>query len=332
MSKKSLPWFDAPAGKAGACPPLYLAPMAGFTDIAFRELCKQHGADVAVTEFVQAIPLVRGVARTWETIEFTESQRPAGVQVFGADPAMMAEAARLIEARLRPDFIDINYGCPAHKVVEQNAGSSLLRCPKLLEAIAHAVVRAVPATPVTAKMRIGWDAQNIVAVETARRLEDAGARAIAVHGRTRAQGYSGEADWAEIARVAAAVRVPVIGNGDIRDGAGAVCRFRESGVSGLMIGRAALGNPGLFSEIKFFFENGFAPPPPSAAECRAMLLSYAENVLRNAAGGIAGDAAWMLTKLHPFTHRLPGARKLRAGLSRCRTFADIEALLAGDAP
>lgn len=312
----SLSWFAA-----GECP-LFLAPMAGFTDIAFRELCKQNGADVTVTEFVQAIPLLRGIAKTWGTIDFTEAQRPAGVQIFGAEPATMAEAARLIEARLRPDFIDINYGCPAKNVVEQNAGSSLLRCPELLEKIADAVVRAVPATPVTAKIRIGWDARNIVAGDIARRLEAAGVRALAVHGRTRAQGYAGEADWTEIARAVAAVKIPVVGNGDIRDGAGALRRYRESGVSGLMIGRAALGNPWIFSEIKSVLKTGAPPPPPTADERWDLMLAYARAVLARA-GDAHADVRWMLTRLHPFTHQLPGSRKLRARLSGCRTFDDI---------
>lgn len=320
-----LPWF-----LKGNCP-LYLAPMAGFTDIAFRELCKRQGADVMVTEFVQSEPLIREVARTWSTIDFTETQRPMGVQIFGATPDSMATAARLIEERLQPDFIDLNFGCPAHNVVEQNAGSGLLRCPGLLENVARAVVCAVPSTPVTAKMRLGWDAESVVAVEVARRLEDSGVRAIAVHGRTKAQGYAGEANWEEIAKVAAMVRVPVIGNGDIRSGEIAVKRWKESGVAGLMIGRGALGNPWLFAEIQAWLrgENGsFAPTTDARWET---LLAYARILMadqeRKAYRREPTDVRWMLSKLHPFTKDLPGSRKLRARLSQCRSLEEVERLV-----
>jgi nifR3 family TIM-barrel protein len=309
--------------------------MAGFTDVAFRTLCKAYGADVVETEFVQAIPLVRDVERTWRTIDFTEAQRPAGVQIFGAVPSLMAQAARLLEERLHPDFIDLNFGCPARKVVEQNAGAGLLRDPVLAAQIASAVVQAVPETPVTVKMRIGWDSTGIVAVDVARRLENAGVRVIAVHGRTKTQGYSGEANWEEIARVAAAVSVPVIGNGDIRDSATALKRWRESGVAGLMIGRAALGNPWLFAEIKAVLQGAPSPSPPTAGERLKTLVSYAEMLVTNSdstddSNGTNGtgavDVRWMLTKLFPLIQRLSGARKFRARLSECRSLDDIRRL------
>ncbi|MDR3229236.1 MAG: tRNA dihydrouridine synthase DusB [Puniceicoccales bacterium] len=269
-----LPWF------AGSQCPLFLAPMAGFTDVAFRDLCKQHGADVVVTEFVQSEALLRNVPRAWRSVDFTEAQRPAGAQLFGAKPAQMARAARLVVERLRPDFIDINCGCPAENVVERNGGAGLMRKPELAAEIVAEVVRAVPGTPVTAKMRIGWDAASIVAEEFAWRLEDAGASAITVHGRTKVQGYGGVADWDAIARVVAAVRVPVVGNGDIRDGATAAQRLRESGVAGLMVGRAALGNPWLFGEIKAALRGEAAPAPPTEAERWATLRHYAEILAR----------------------------------------------------
>ncbi|MDR2863422.1 MAG: tRNA dihydrouridine synthase DusB [Puniceicoccales bacterium] len=321
MASSGLAWFGA--GRF----PLYLAPMAGHTDTAFRALCKEYGADVLVTEFVQAVPLVRDVARTWHTIEFHDAQRPVGVQIFGATPDLMARAAQLLEERLHPDFIDINFGCPAHKVVEQNAGAGLLRTPALLQEIARAVVRAVPFTPVTAKMRLGWDASSIVTVDAARWLEDAGVRAIAIHGRTRAQGYSGEADWLEIARAAAAVSVPVVGNGDIRDAATALLRQRESGVAGLMIGRAALGNPWLFSEIKAALRNTLPPAPPTDTERMDTLMRYARILAAEAAPPRPdGDVRWMLPRLFPLTQQIPGARKLRARLSACHTLDDILSL------
>jgi nifR3 family TIM-barrel protein len=322
-----LPWFSI-----SPCP-LFLAPMAGFTDPVFRSLCKRFGADVVVTEFVQSEGLVRGGERVWEPLEFSEEQRPIGMQIFGAKPEYMERAAQLIAERLQPDFIDLNFGCPAVNVVEQNAGAGLLREPELLEKIAAGVVRAVPGVAVTAKMRIGWSGAEIVAVDVARRLEGAGVRMITVHGRTRAQGYSGQADWAEISRVAAAVQVPVVGNGDIRDGAGAMARWRESGVAGLMVGRGAQGNPWVFAEIKAALAGQPAPVPPSDTERRAMLCTYASALVARRAegreGGTGTDIRWILTRLQPFTRGIAGGRLLRAGFSSCRTLEDVLRFVGG---
>src|SRR5436190_15755452 len=210
LSKRTsmLPWFHNQF-------PLYLAPMAGVTDTIFRQLAKEYGADVMVTEFVSAEGVFRRNERTMEYLEFVEAERPLGVQLFGADPAHLGEAARIVLDWKRPDFLDLNFGCPVNKVVSKNGGSALLRDCPLLEKVARGVVQAVAPFPVTAKIRIGWDEQSVNAVTTARILEDAGIAAIAVHGRTKAQGYGGEADWDVISQVAASVRVPVIGNGDI---------------------------------------------------------------------------------------------------------------------
>ena len=309
--------------------PLYLAPMAGFTGSAFRSLCKKHGADVLVSEFVQAEPLLRDVARTWQAVDFDAGQRPMGVQIFGAIPGRMALAACLLAERLAPDFIDLNFGCPATNVVEQNAGASLLRDTPLLLRIAREVVQAVPGSAVTAKIRLGWDADSIVAVEVARGLEQCGVRAIAVHGRTRVQGYSGTADWGWIARVASAVRLPVIGNGDIRDAAGAVRCFRESGVAGLMVGRAALGNPWLFREIKAAFCGEEIPKPPDATERWAILRQYVEAMAwQNGSKPCPDmDVRWMLARLHPLMRGLPGIRQVRAKLPTCRTMGELLAFI-----
>src|ERR1700760_731761 len=203
-----LPWFQDQF-------PLYLAPMAGVTDTIFRQLCKEQGADVMVTEFVSAEGIFRRNERTLEYLEFVEAERPLGVQLFGGDPAHLGEAARMVADWKQPEFIDLNFGCPVNKVVSKQGGSSLLRDCPLLEKVARAVVQAVAPLPVTAKMRIGWDDRSINAVSNARLLEDSGIQALAVHGRTKDQGYSGEANWDVIARVAAAVRIPVIGNGDL---------------------------------------------------------------------------------------------------------------------
>ncbi len=324
MSKVAarLPWFGP--GKF----PLYLAPMARHTDVAFRQVCKEQGADVMVTEFVQSEALIRDNAKAWEMVDFTETQRPMGVQIFGATPASMAKAARMVCDRMKPDFLDLNFGCPAHKVIEQNAGSGLLRCPPLLYDLVKAVKDSIPDVPLTAKMRIGWDYSTIVAVEVAGRLEELGVEAIAVHGRTKEQGYSGVAHWGWIAQVAAAVKIPVIGNGDVKDGASALLRQREAGVSGLMIGRAALGNPWIFGQIKAALA-GLADDLPLIGttqrwDCMLRLAELTIEVHSSRLG--SRDVRWMLDRLHPLTHGLPGSRKLRDQLRHCLTLDDLRRL------
>ncbi len=324
MSKAAprLPWFGP--GKF----PLYLAPMARHTDVAFRQVCKEQGADVMVTEFVQSEALIRDNFKAWEMVDFTEAQRPMGVQIFGATPASMAEAARLVCERVRPDFLDLNFGCPAHKVIEQNAGSGLLRCPPLLYDLVKAVKDAIPHVPLTAKMRLGWDYATVVAVEVAGRLQELGVEALAVHGRTKEQGYSGEAHWGWISQVAAAVDIPVIGNGDVKDGASALLRRRESGVSGLMIGRAALGNPWIFRQIKESM-GGQADQPGgiSATERWNCIIRLAELTIEVHASRLGTrDVRWMLDRMHPLTHGLPGSRKLRDRMRHCLTLADLRRL------
>ena len=324
MSKVAprLPWFGP--GKF----PLYLAPMARHTDVAFRQLCKEQGADVMVTEFVQSEALIRDNAKAWEMVDFTEGQRPMGVQIFGATPASMAKAARLVCDRMKPDFLDLNFGCPAHKVIEQNAGSGLLRCTPLLYDLVKAVKDAIPDVPLTAKMRLGWDHATIVAVEVAGRLEELGVEALAVHGRTKEQGYSGEAHWGWIAQVAAAVDIPVIGNGDVKDGPSALLRQKESGVSGLMIGRAALGNPWIFAQIKAALEGRAEAALETGIQSRwDCMIRLAELTLEVHASRLGHrDLRWMLDRLHPLTHGLPGSRKLRDRLRHCLSLDDLRRL------
>lgn len=310
----------------GTAFPLYLAPMSGFTDIAFRALCKKFGADVLVSEFVQSEPLIRERERTWRDVDFTPEQRPMGIQIFGANPDSMARAAALLEERLQPDFIDLNFGCPARKVVETNAGSGLLKDLPLLEKIARAVARNVSATPVTAKMRLGWDSHSLVHIEAAKRLEDAGMQAIAVHGRTKAQAYSGKADWEKIAEVAQSVNVPVIGNGDIRDAETAVRRVNESGVSGLMIGRGALGRPWLFREIHAILTGTPIPERPAPAEILKMIVLYAERLCATRSETDSQNIRWMLARLFPFTSGIPGGKRLRNALAATTTLRELKTL------
>lgn len=316
-----LPWFAS-----GRCP-LYLAPMAGFTDVVFRQLCKEHGADVLVSEFVMCDALLREGPRAWEKVDFTPSQRPMGVQLFGADPSRMAEAARLVADRMQPDFIDINFGCPSPKVCAIQAGSAVLKEPPLLGRIAAAMVDRVPEIPITAKIRIGWDEHSVVAPQAAKILASAGVQAVAVHGRTRAQEYRGEANWEVIAEVAESVAIPVIGNGNIRT-AGDVLRVRQiARVSGLMIGRAALGNPWIFRQIKEALASGQEPPPPSLSDRWAAMLRYAELLHQRSWKNEASDSiTWMRPRLLSFARDFPGSRKLRTDLQQVRTLEELRSL------
>ncbi len=264
----SLPWLS------NGNFPLYLAPMAGVTDPIFRSLCKEAGADVMETEFVSS----EGVLQAWERnrryVEFEDAHRPLGVQIFGSVPEHMAASARIIVDALRPDFLDINAGCPVPKVVGKNGGSSLLKDLPLLQRIAAAVVQELGHDcPVTTKIRIGWDASSINAPEAVARLEDAGVQAITIHGRTRAQQYGGAADWELIDRCAQAAQVPIIGNGDIAMPED-VLRARRTAVAGVMIGRAAMNAPWLFRRAKAALTTGCAPAEPTAGERLAFMLRH----------------------------------------------------------
>lgn len=306
--------------------PLFLAPMAGVTNSIFRTICKEKGADILTTEFVSADGIMHRNARTRGYVEFTPMERPMGVQLFGADPDRLGEAARQVIDWVNPDFIDINFGCPATKVVCRNGGSSLLRDCPLLERVAKAVVRACSPLPVTAKIRIGWDANSINAIQTARLLEDSGIHRIAVHGRTKAQGYSGEADWEVIASVASTVSVPVIGNGDITDGATASNRLR-SGVSGLMIGRAAMTNPWIFTEVKAALEGIPYTPPSLHEKWELVRLHCAKEVASKGNERFAMQG--MRSRLMAYTRGMPAARPLRASLSMVASLMELDGIIEG---
>jgi tRNA-dihydrouridine synthase B len=313
---------------------LYLAPMAGVTDLIFRRICKEMGADVMVTEFVSAEGIMQADERTRKYTEFDEEQRPVGVQLFGADGVRMGEAARkIIDKGLAgrvPDFIDINFGCPVNKVVSRNGGSSLLRDCPLLASVASGVAKAVGhEVPVTAKIRIGWDADSVNAVEVAKTLEDCGMRAIAVHGRTRAQGYGGEADWETIDAVARAVGVPVIGNGDIATGADLAKRKRETAVSGVMIGRAAMQNPWVFREAKHFLQTGEVMEPVPLTERWELILHHCRMAVESERyGNERQTLTAMRGRLMAYCKGFPGAKDLRQRLCQVDSVASVEALAA----
>ena len=304
--------------------------MAGVTDVVFRQICKELGADVMVTEFVSAEGIMQADQRTRKYTEFNDSQRPVGVQLFGADGRRMGEAASKIIDWKQPDFIDINFGCPVNKVVARNGGSSLLKdCPVLAE-VAAGVVAAVGAqVPVTAKIRIGWDQNSVNAVTIAKILEDCGIRAIAVHGRTRAQGYSGEADWEVIDAVAREVRIPVIGNGDISCGADVARRKQETAVSGVMIGRAAMQNPWVFREAKHFLETGEASPEITLEERWELVLRHCRMAVDSGRHGSESHTLTaMRSRLMAYCKGFPGARELRQKLCQVSTLTAVEDLAA----
>jgi len=313
-----LPWFQDRF-------PLYLAPMAGVTDTVFRRLAKGYGADVMVTEFVSAEGIFRRNERTLEYLEFEETERPLGVQLFGADPEHLGEAARMVVEWKQPDFIDLNFGCPVNKVVSKNGGSSLLRDCPLLEKIARSVVRA-SAVPVTAKIRIGWSGETVNAPQTARILEDAGIAAVAVHGRTKEQGYSGAADWDVIAQTAAAVRIPVIGNGDLASARDVAARM-NTGVRGVMLGRAAMSAPWIFAEIKHFLATGeLLPPPPLAAQWAHLRRHCQLHIARR--GDEAAAMHSMRSRLMAYSRGMPDAKALRARFSHVGTLAELDDIAA----
>lgn len=305
-------------------PPLFLAPMAGVTNSIFRTICKEKGADILTSEFVSADGIMHRNARTRDYVEFTSYERPMGVQLFGAEPDRLAEAAKQVIEWVGPDFIDINFGCPANKVVCRNGGSSLLRDGPLLEKVATAVVNACSPLPVTAKIRIGWDAGSINACQTAKLLEGAGVHRIAVHGRTKAQGYSGEADWNVIASVVSSVRVPVIGNGDIADGATALRRL-ESGVSGLMIGRAAMTNPWVFSEIRAAIE-GKTYSPPNLEERWELVRRHCRQEV-TLKGNERFAMQGMRSRLMAYTRGMHSARPLRGKLSSVTSLMELDGII-----
>jgi len=304
--------------------------MAGVTDVIFRQICKELGADVMVTEFVSAEGIMQADDRTRKYTEFTDEQRPVGVQLFGADGERMGEAARKIIDWKQPDFIDINFGCPVNKVVSNNGGSSLLRSCPILASVASGVAKAVgDRVPVTAKMRIGWDESSINAVEVAKILEDCGMQAIAVHGRTRAQGYGGEANWEVIDAVAQAVSVPVIGNGDITCGADLLKRKTETAVSGVMIGRAAMQNPWIFREAKYFLETGKVLPEVAIEERWELVLRHCRLAVgSNRYGSEVQTLTAMRSRLMAYCKGFPGAKELRGKLCHVGSVAQVEDLAA----
>lgn len=260
--------------------PVILAPLEDVTDSAFRLLCRQFGADMVVTEFVSSEGLIRDAAKSHNKLSFCEAERPIAIQIFGHDPESMRKAAIMATAA-NPDIIDINFGCPVRKVTMKGGGSDLMRDVPRMISITKAIVSATH-LPVTVKTRLGWDERLKNIVEIAEKLQDCGIAAITIHGRTRSQMYKGQADWTLIGEVKnnPQMKIPIIGNGDIESAEMALKMFQLYGVDGIMIGRAAIGNPWLFRQVRSFIDKGILPEMPSLEErisiCRKHLFSAIE--------------------------------------------------------
>jgi nifR3 family TIM-barrel protein len=335
-------------GAVSLSPPFALAPMAGMTDTAFRRLVKRRGGcGLVVTEMVSSEGLVRGIDRTLEYAEYTEEERPVSIQIFGGDPVKMADAAQIVEG-MGADIVDVNMGCPVPKIAKHNAGCSLMREPEHAADVVRAMARAVK-IPVTVKMRAGWDADAITAPDLARRVQDAGAAAVAVHGRTAAQSYSGVSDWELIARVAAGVDIPVFGSGDCIEPEQIIERVRGTGVGGVLVGRGALRNPWIFEQAADL-ASGRSPREVPHIERGRFLLDYLDMLLsegvaeaegfRHVAPGQAdpfataparGRQRWVINKVRAlnawYSKGLDNGSHLRVAINAANSIAELRAII-----
>ena len=306
--------------------PLYLAPMAGVSESPFRRICRRFGADVVVTEFLSAEGIRRENAATLDKLRFGADERPIGVQIFGGDPVAMGDAAALVTDVFQPEFIDINFGCPVKKVVKRNGGSGCLKDMNLVES----VIRSVSAhthLPVTVKIRSGWNEEMRDPVTIALRCQDAGAKALALHPRTRSQMYTGSARWEEIAAVAAALEIPVLGNGDIKTAEDAVRMQRETGCAGVMIARGSFGQPWIFRETRALLEGRPKPAAPPVEERFAIALEHARMAEEYEADP-RGAAIEFRKHLGWYVKGLPGSADLRRKLHAVDSLGEVEGIFA----
>ena len=303
--------------------PVFLAPMEDVTDLAFRLMCKKFGADMVYTEFVSSDALIRSVNKTTQKLTICDEERPVAIQIYGKDTEAMVGAARIVE-EAQPDILDINFGCPVKKVAGKGAGAGMLQnIPKMLE-ITRAVVDAVK-IPVTVKTRLGWDADHKIIVDLAEQLQDCGIAALAIHGRTRAQMYTGEADWTLIGEVKNNPRmhIPIIGNGDVTSVTGAKECFERYGVDAIMIGRGSIGRPWIFREVKHYLSTGEALSQPSVAERVAIAKEHLQKSLE-----IKGDHVGILEMRRHMTNYFKGLPDFKSTRLKLVTSLDTAELFA----
>ncbi|MDE5814232.1 MAG: tRNA dihydrouridine synthase DusB [Muribaculaceae bacterium] len=306
--------------------PVMLAPMEDVTDPSFRLICREQGAAMVYTEFVSAEALVRNINSTTRKLTIDDRERPVAIQIYGREPEAMVEAARMVE-QARPDILDINFGCPVKKVAAKGAGAGMLRNPEKMLAITKAVVEAVD-IPVTVKTRLGWDCENKIITDLAPRLQDCGIKALTIHGRTRSQMYTGDADWTLIGEVKAdpRIEIPIIGNGDIKTPEQARHAFDTYGVDGVMIGRASFGAPWIFREVKEYLQNGSIPNITDEEKFALLRRQIRESIERiDEYRGILHVRRHLAST--PLLKGIPDFRETRIRLLRAETEADLEALL-----
>lgn len=302
---------------------IFLAPMAGVSDVPFRLLCHEMGAGLVCSEMVSAKAITYKNRNTVALLQIDPAEHPVSLQIFGSEPEVMAEAVEMIRD-VPYDILDVNMGCPVPKVAGNGEGSALMKKPELVEQIVSALTRATE-KPVTIKTRKGFDEDHVNAVEVALAAQEGGAAAVAIHGRTREQYYAGQADWSVIARVKEALDVPVFGNGDVIDPQSALALAEETRCDAILIGRAARGNPWLFQRTLQFLETGEDPGTPTAAQIRDMILRHARMEIAQKGESIAirqmrGHVAW-------YTTGLKGSSKLRAMVNEAKTYEELESLL-----
>ena len=306
--------------------PLFLAPMAGVSESPFRQICRRYGADVVVSEFISSVGISLGIERVLAEMRFEPVERPIGIQIYGADAAIMARAAGMVTELFEPDFVDINFGCPVKKVVRNNGGSGCLKDMGLVRGIIRAV-RDATHLPVTVKIRSGWDETQRDPVDIALRCQEAGAQALTLHPRTRTQMYHGNANWDEIAQVAAALTIPVIGNGDIRTPEDVLAMRNHTSCAGIMIARGSFGNPWLFAQARDLLDGRAKRADPTPQERFGTALEHARLALR-----LQGDTRKTALEFRKhfgwYTKGLPGASELRQQLFAIESMAEAEVIFS----
>lgn len=312
--------------------PLFLAPMEDVTDIGFRKLCKRYGADMMYTEFVSAEAIIRNIKSTLDKMQIDDDERPVGIQIYGRDVESMVEAAKMVET-VEPDVIDINFGCPVKKVAGKGAGAGMLKNIPLMLDITRAVVDAVR-VPVTAKTRLGWDLDNLIITDLAEQLQDCGIRALTIHGRTRSQMYTGDADWSLIGEVKRnpRIHIPIIGNGDITTPEQAKQAFERYGVDAVMIGRATFGCPWIFKEMRDYLNStsggGLEPAAPLTVDDKIDIL---EEQLRINVERIDEYRGILHTRRHlassPIFKNIPNFRQTRIAMLQANTIEELTGIL-----